>query len=119
MNFIHIQFALLQMINCNFKFTISLYKDPIHLVLIQYLYKDQIYIKNMSTCIFIIISCDIKFFIDRYINILPLTTRKIGNDMVLLIMSIGHFLIIWESNTHGYVVTTSFMTYVKFLQETN
>ena len=28
------------MVNCNFKFTISLYKDLIHLVLIQYLYKD-------------------------------------------------------------------------------
>ena len=90
------------MVNCNFNFTISLYKNPIHLVLIQYLYKDpnqgsHLY-KDMSTCIFITISFHIKFFVNRYINLLLLTTRKIENDMVLFIMSTGHFLIIWESN---------------------
>ena len=59
--------------------------------------KDHIYTKNMSTCIFITISCHIKFFVDRYISILPLTTRKIENNMVLFTMSTWHFLIIWES----------------------
>ena len=90
------------MVNCNFKFTIPLYKDPISLysynIYIRIQIKDHIYTKNMLTCIFIIISCHIKFFIDRYIIFFLLSTRKIENDMVLITMSTWHFLIIWESN---------------------
>ena len=90
------------MVNCNFSFTISCIKIQFILysynIYIRIQIKDHIYTRNMSTCIFITISCHIKFFIDRLYHILPLTTRKIENDMVLFTMSTGHFLIIWESN---------------------
>ena len=87
------------MVNCNFRFTISLHKYSIHLVLCLYkdpnqgshLYKEHVNlyiyhnaISNFSSIVYIIFS--------------PLTTRKIENDMVLIAMSIEHFLIIWESN---------------------
>ena len=79
-----------------------LYKDPIHLVLIQYLYKDPNQVSHLyKEYVKLYIYHNFmpyQFFLDRYINILPLTTRKIENDMVLITISTGYFLIIWESN---------------------
>ena len=90
------------MVNCNFSFTISCIKIQFILysynIYIRIQIKDHIYTRNMSTCIFITISYHIKFFVDHLYHSLPLTTRKIKNDIILITMSTKYFLIIWESN---------------------
>ena len=82
------------MINCNFKFTIPLYKYPIHLVLclykapnqISHLYKEHVNLYTYQNFTLTVISYS-----------LP-NDKKILNDMVLITMLVGHFLIILESN---------------------
>ena len=79
-----------------------LYKDPIHLVLIQYLYKDpnqglHLYKEHVNLYIYHNFM-PYQIFCRSLYQYSPPNKKKIENDMILITMSTGHFLIICESN---------------------
>ena len=80
-----------------------LYKDLIHLVIIQYWYKDlnqwsHLYKEHVHLYVYHNFM-SYQIFRRLFISYSPPNDKKkIENDMILIIMSTRYFLIIWESN---------------------
>ena len=80
--------------------------------------KDYIYIKITSICAFIKILCYIKISCRSLYHYLPLKTKTIWSDMVLLIIS-SRIFSFWNLMTHGLCRHYFSMTNVNFIQETD